>query len=67
MSRALQLGLLFIISVAGLSAQTTARKPAGQSTPAAKPAAKPSAAASSPEFEKLLEAATSARQAERWE
>ena len=48
-----------------------AQKPAGGATPSAgaKPPAgtKPAAAAPSPEFEKLLKAATEARQAERWD
>jgi tetratricopeptide (TPR) repeat protein len=50
----------------GLAPQTAApQKPAAAKPSAARPAAKPSA--SSAEFEKLLKAATDARQAERWE
>ena len=50
-----------------LSAQTTGPRtpPAGQPTTTAKPSKKPQVSASSPEFEKLLKAATDARQAER--
>ena len=58
-----------LLLAAAPSAQTTApRKPeAGQPTTTAKPSAKPHASAPSPEFEKLLKAATDARQAERWD
>jgi tetratricopeptide (TPR) repeat protein len=54
---------VFQMCASGASAQTTApRKPVAPQAATSKPAA-----AASPEFEKLLKAATDARQAERWD
>jgi tetratricopeptide (TPR) repeat protein len=49
-------------ATAAQSTQVKPKQPAAQPLPAAKPPAAPS-----PEFEKLLKAATEARQAERWD
>jgi len=60
--------LLFATSVVAQQPEPT-QKPATQKPAMQKPAAKPAAgtATPSPEFEKLLKAATEARQAERWQ
>jgi tetratricopeptide (TPR) repeat protein len=69
MRRTLPLAAACLLCAVQLSAQTAGprKPPAGQPTTTAKPSAKPQAAASSPEFDQLLKAATDARQAERWD
>jgi tetratricopeptide (TPR) repeat protein len=58
---------LLVASVAPAHGQSADKAPAPKPAAAQKPAAKPAPKASSPEFDKLVKAATVARQAEQWE
>jgi len=68
MTRALLLLVVSVTCAVGLSAQTTApsKPPAEKSTTTGKPSPKPTPVQSA-EFDRLLKAATEARQAERWD
>ena len=68
MKRTLPMLVATFTCAVGLTAQTTApgKPPAGKSTTIGKPPPKPTPAQSA-EFDKLLKAATDARQAERWD
>lgn len=68
MRAALSICALLLLSPAAPSlAQSADKAPAPKPAAAQKPAAKPTPKAGSPEFDKLVKAATEARQAEKWE